>query len=336
MPPTKTKRPTLRDVARDAGVSYQTVSRVINGDLHVASATRSRVLKTIDKLGYRPNRVAQLLQTERSHTLEVIMFYFGFNRFLYEMAETAHELGYHLIISAISPEEFREALESAASRLVDGLILVPLMPVIDDYEELMRLTDGVPFVQIGAKLGADIPSVIYDQAQGARLAAQHLIEYGHRQLAEISGPLGNYDAVARHEGWLATLKDHPLPPALMVEGDFTIEGGYRAMNQLLDGGEPFTAVFIANDSMTMGAHTALRERGLRVPDDISIVSFDDIPEAAHFVPGLTTVRQDFQLLGKMAIEYVVSIIESLDTPVHQRVLQPKLIVRESTRPLNEG
>jgi DNA-binding LacI/PurR family transcriptional regulator len=251
------------------------------------------------------------------------------------MAETAHELGYHLIISAISPEEFREALESAASRLVDGLILVPLMPVIDDYEELMRLTDGVPFVQIGAKLGADIPSVIYDQAQGARLAAQHLIEYGHRQLAEISGPPGNYDAVARHEGWLATLKDHQLLPALMVEGDFTIEGGYRAMNHLLDGGEPFTAVFIANDSMTMGAHTALRERGLRVPDDISIVSFDDIPEAAHFVPGLTTVRQDFQLLGKMAIEYVVSIIESLDTPVHQRVLQPKLIVRESTRPLNE-
>jgi DNA-binding LacI/PurR family transcriptional regulator len=118
-----------------------------------------------------------------------------------------------------------------------------------------------------------------------------------------------------------------------VEGDFSIDGGYHAMNQLLDSGEPFTAVFIGNDSMAMGAHTALRERGLRVPDDISMVSFDDLPESAHFVPGLTTVRQDFYLLGRLAVEYVISMVEKQDTPVHQRVLQPSLIIRESTCPL---
>lgn len=333
MAPARTKRPTLRDVAREAGVSYQTVSRVINSDEHVATSTRNRVLKTIDLLGYRPNRAAQILQTARSHTLEVIMFYSGFNRFLYQMARTAHDLGYHFTITTISEEEFPAALASAASRFIDGLLLVPLIPVIDDYEELMRLTDGVPFVQIGARLGSALPSVIYDQAQGARLATQHLIAFGHRHIAEISGPRLNYDASERHLGWLDALHAANLMPGMSVESDFTIEGGYLSMCALLDGGAPFTAVFVGNDSMAMGAHTALRERGLRVPDDISIVSFDDIPEAAHFVPGLTTVRQDFDLLGRMATEYVVSLIESPDVAVHQRVLQPKLIVRESTRPL---
>ncbi len=331
MPPLKTKRPTLRDVAREAGVSYQTVSRVINGDLHVSAATRLRVSKTIEKLGYRPNHAAQILQTERSHTLEVIMFYSGFNRFLYEMARTAHELGYHFVISTVSDDEFSSALASAVSRFIDGLILIPLVPVIDDYETLSRLTDGVPFVQIGAKLGSHLPSVIYDHAQGARLATRHLIDYGHRDIAEITGPRPNYDADSRHEGWLAALREHSLTPGPVAEGDFTIEGGYRAMNQLLDSGERFTAVFVGNDSMVMGAYTALRERGLQMPGDISIVGFDDIPEAAHFVPGLTTVRQDFYLLGRLATEYIVSMIEDPETPVHQRVLQPRLIVRESTR-----
>lgn len=331
MPTPRPKRPTLRDVAREAGVSYQTVSRVINGDLHVSTATRLRVNKTIDKLGYRPNRAAQILQTERSHTLEVIMFYSGFNRFLYEMARTAHELGYHFVISTVAQEEFSSALASAISRFIDGVILIPLVPVIDDYDELLRLTDGVPFVQIGAPLGSPLPSVIYDNVQGARLATQHLIDYGHRAIAEITGPRTNYDAEGRHSGWLATLRDQGLTPGPVAEGDFTIEGGYRGMQQLLDSGEPFTAVFIGNDSMVMGAHTALRERGLRMPDDVSVVGFDDIPESAHFVPGLTTVRQDFYLLGRLATEYIVSMIEDPDTPVHQRVLQPRLVVRDSTR-----
>lgn len=329
----KPKRPTLRDVAREAGVSYQTVSRVINNDTHVSDATRARVLKTIEALGYRPNRAAQILQTERSHTLEVIMFFSGFNRFLYEMARAAHDLHYHFVISTISTDEFASALQNAASRFIDGLLLIPLVPIIDDYEQLIQLTDGVPFVQIGAKLGADIPSVIYDQAQGARLATQHLIDLGHRAIAEISGPLVNYDAQGRHEGWLKTLEDNRIEPVASIEGNFNIEGGYAAMQNLLDEGVYFTAVFVGNDSMAMGAHTALRERGLRVPDDISLVSFDDIPEAAHFVPGLTTVQQDFHRMGRLATEFLVSMIEQPDTPIHQRVLQPKLIVRESTRQL---
>jgi len=325
------QRPTIRDVAREAGVSYQTVSRVINNSGGVSPSTRIRVLKAVEKLDYRPNRVAQILQTERSQTLEVVMPYFGFNRVLYDMARAAHQRGYNLVISAIDSDEFPQALESAEARFVDGLILTPLFPFIDDYDELVRLTHGIPFVQIGAPLGAPFPSVIYDHAQGARLATQHLIDLGHRQIAEISGPLLSYDASARHEGWQATLRENDIPPQPCIEADFTIEGGYRAMNELLDSGATFSAVFAGNDSMAFGIQTALRERGLRVPDDISLVGFDDIPEAAHLVPGLTTVRQDFQLLGQLAVEYVLNLIENRDTPIYQRVLSPKLVVRSSTR-----
>ena len=328
----RTKRPTLRDVALEAGVSYQTVSRVINDNAHVSAVTRTRVQKAIDTLGFRPNRAAQIMQTERSHTIEVVIFYSGFNRFLYEMARTSQDLGYHFSISAITEQEFVHTLKSASSRFVDGLILVPMTRGVDDYDVLMRMTDGIPFVQISADVGANIPSVMYDQTQGARLATQHLIDLGHRHIAEISGPLQNYDACDRHEGWMATLKNNGMDFSLSVEGDFTIDSGYQAMNRLIDDGAPFTGIFIGNDSMSFGAHTALRERGLRVPEDVSIVGFDDIPESAHFVPGLTTVRQDFQLLGRLAVEYLVGMIENPDTPIHQRVLQPRLIVRGSTQP----
>lgn len=326
------RRPTLRDVAREAGVSYQTVSRVINNNSNVATATRHRVLKAIEALDFHPNRAAQILQTERSHTIEVVMPYFGFNRVLYDMARATHERGYHFFISAIDNDEFANTLESANARFTDGLILIPLIPIVDDYDTLNKLTHGIPFVQIGARLGANLPSVIYDQAKGARLATQHLIDLGHRQIAEISGPLLNYDAYDRHEGWLATLINNDLPLGPSVESDFTTEGGYEAMSRLLDDEAAFTAVFVGNDSMALGVHTALRQRGLRVPDDISVVGFDDLPESAHLVPALTTVRQDFQLLGQLAVEYIIDLIEKPETPVYQRVLPPKLIIRESTRP----
>lgn len=331
----KTKRPTLYDVAREANVSYQTVSRVINDKSHVSEETRDRVQKAIKTLGFRPNRAAQIMQTERSDTIEVVLFYSGFNLFLYEMARMVQQLGYHFVISAITDNDFAGTLESAASRFVDGLIIVPDTRLRGDYEELKALTDGIPFIQVGAPLGANLPSVIYDQGQGARLATQHLIELGHRNIAEISGPLRNQDGYDRHMSWMATLKEAGLEMGMSVESDYSIEGGYRAMRDLLENGGDFTSVFIANDSMAFGAHTALREYGLRVPHDISIVSFDDIPESAHFVPGLTTVRQDFNLLGRMAVEYLVSLIDNPDTPIHQRVIQPKLIIRESTAALTK-
>jgi DNA-binding LacI/PurR family transcriptional regulator len=328
----KNKRPTLRDVAEEAGVSYQTVSRVINNNENVSGKTRSRVLKAIEKLDFRVNRAAQIMQTERSHTIEVVLFYAGFNLFLYEMARSAQRAGYHFVISAITEDEFESTLEGAASRFIDGLVIVPMMPMAESFSELEKLCNGIPFVQVGARMGSDVPAVMYDQAQGSRAAVEHLISLGHRKIAEISGPLANHDGADRHETYLKVLRENALGKGLSIEGDFSIDSGYHSMKQLLESGGDFSAVFMGNDSMAFGAHSALREAGLRVPEDISIVSFDDVPEAAHFVPKLTTVRQDFQALGRLTIEYLLSMIENPETEIYQRVLQPQLMIRESTCP----
>ena len=294
--------------------------------------TRNRVIEAIDKLEFRVNRAAQIMQTKRSHMVDAILFNAGFNLFLHEMARLVQQDGYQFFISAVTENEFQHTLDSAASRFVDGLILTPNTVVPEDYDVLVNMCNGIPFVLVGAKLGAPVPSVLYDQQRGAQLAVQHLIDLGHTKIAEVTGVMTSNDGADRHEGWLATLRQNGLTPGPVVEGDFGIQGGYQAMNTLLDRSEEFTAVFVGNDSMTFGAHTALREHGLSVPDDVSIVGFDDLPEAAHFVPGLTTIRQDFKLLGHMAIEYLLSMIDNPNTAIHQRILQPELIVRGSTCP----
>jgi len=327
----KTKCTTLRDVAREAGVSYQTVSRVINNHENVSAKTKVRVQKAIDKLGFRVNRAAQIMQTKRSNTIEAIIFNAGFNLFLHEMARAMQKSGYLFSIATIKDDEFETTLANASSRFVDGLILITDKPMSEDYEQLSAMCNGIPFVQVGAKLGAKLPSILYDNAQGARLATEHLIELGHQKIVEISGPLQNADGNDRHMSWQWTMQEHGLDTSLSVEGNYSIEGGYDAMKRLLQQTDDFTAVFAANDAMAFGANTALRERGLRVPDDISVVGYDDVPEAAHFVPALTTVRQDFQLIGRLVVDYILEMVNDPKTPIHQRVLQPELVIRESTR-----
>jgi len=330
------KRATIRDVAREAGVSYQTVSRVINNQGNVSLKTKLLVDTAVEKLGFRINRPAQIMQTGRSNTIEVILFYTGFNMFLYEMARVTQRAGYHFVLSAVTDDEFEETLASAASRFIDGLVFLPDKPLPQTYEQLNKLCNGIPFVQVGAKMGMNpnLPCVLYNQKHGARLATEHLIHLGHRAIAEISGPLFNQDGSDRHEAWLQTMREHGLDSHLSVEGDYSIESGYRNMRELLNRGEPITAIFVGNDLMAFGAHTALREHGLSVPRDISIVGFDDIAEAAHFVPSLTTVRQDFQLLGRLAVEQLINRIENPTTQPKRVVLEPELIIRESTRAIS--
>lgn len=326
------KRTTLRDVAKSAGVSYQTVSRVINSHDNVSEKTRRRVMKAIEELDFHVNRVAQIMQTKRSNVIEIIIFDAGFNLFLYEMAHATQQAGYQCMISTISESQIVDAINNATSRFVDGLVIASMSATSDDHETLSRLSKGIPIVLVGARFGTAIPSVLYDQKRGTQLAVQHLIDLGHKQIATISGNLQSNDGYDRHEGWKATLQENGLSPGPVAHSDFSIDGGYAAMNQLLSSNQPFTAAFIANDSMAFGAYTALREHGLKVPDDISIVGFDDIPESVHFTPRLTTIRQDFQLLGRMAIEYVLRLINDPKLPAHQRILQPELIIRDSTKP----
>ncbi len=325
------KRATLYDVARHAGVSYQTVSRVINGSPHVSPRTLKRVQEAIEDLNYQPNKAAQTLVTRRSFTLEVITagtMHYGPAHMVTGVERAAKASGYKLVYSNV---EYADAEE--IQRLVDNLgnadgviIITPIHdPAYEGIAELCRK----PFIKVGARPGEQQPSVIIDQRQGSQMATQHLIDLGHRHIAEICGPLNWYDAEARHQSFLATLLANQLNPGPIVHGDWTSASGYRAARELLKN-EGFSAVVVGNDQMALGAMRAFREAGLQIPDDLSIVGFDDIPEAAFFEPPLTTINQDFIALGKQSVEYLVELLEDPETPRHQRTLYPRFVARLST------
>lgn len=329
---------TLDHVAQLAGVSSQTVSRVVNNRPYVSEETRRRVQNAIRQLGYRPNRAARSLVTQRSCMLGLIGFgidHYGPTQMINHIERTARAKGYGVrfsSIDAVSPSELNRALEDLGDRAVDGIVFI--LPVEGaDNETLAEICAGIPFVQIDAPLAAKAPSIVIDQYLGSQFATQHLIDLGHRRLCEISGPLVWYGAQARHQSWLNTVTGAGLQPGPSLEGDWTARSGYDAMRQLLAEHRGFTGVVVGNDQMALGAIRALREHGLSVPDDVSVIGFDDVPEAAYFEPPLTTIRQNFAALGEQSVDYLTSLIEHPETPIHQRVLYPTLIARNSTRSL---
>jgi DNA-binding LacI/PurR family transcriptional regulator len=328
------KRYTIYDVADAAGVSYQTVSRVINKSPNVSEETRLRVMNAIQEMEYQPNKAAQVLNTQRSYLLEVIALdLFSGAPAIDTMSYLAKERGYKVMISAIDEADLEIVLQDALGRSVDGIIFLCSSARIPSahFRDLCQKT---PFVQMIAEYGTAIPSVVLDQQYGSQLATRHLIDLGHRNIAEISGPRDNVDSKARHQGWLAALADCSLKPGPSAPGRFTVEGGYAAAEALLDGKRPFTAIVSANDEMALGAIRGLHEHGLHVPEDISIVGFDDVHFAAYTMPPLTTVRQDFRLMAKHTIDYIIELIEKPQSPLEQRVIVPQLIIRESTRALS--
>lgn len=327
------KQATLRDVADLASVSYQTVWRVVKDRPHVAEETRRRVLAAVRELDYRPHRAAQMLTTGRSHILHLIFFEGGHDDSLFSVLHWAQEFGYTLVVTALndvlSPDAVRSALRDTA-QMIDGVLIV--MPYAQlSYEELRDLCQGRPFVVVNSKLGSRMPSVVFDQWNGARQIVEHLIELGHTEIAEISGPLESADGSMRHSSWRRCLEVHNLDTGLSVAGDFDVCSGYVGAKQLLGKSRSFTALVAGNDRMALGAIRAVREAGLRVPEDVSVVGFDDVPEAAFYNPPLTTVRQDFDVLGRESIEYLVALIEDSQIAVQQRVLYPELVIRQSTQ-----
>ncbi|CAG0952463.1 partial Lactose operon repressor, partial [Anaerolineae bacterium] len=324
----KKQRYTLHDVARIAEVSYQTVSRVINAHPSVSPETRARVQKVIAELGYQPNMVAKSLAVNRSHTLAVLVFgmsHYGPTQIVLNIERTAKALGYDLIFSAInqpSSDALHQAMDNLTGRRVDGILAIS--PVVGfAYDDLASLCHGIPLVQIDPEIGLEVPSVVVEQTYGSRLVTEYLIGMGHQRMAEISGPLNWFGAIARHEQWTASLHAAGLQPQKSIEGDWSADSGYRSARLLLNDDPGFTALVVGNDQMALGAIYALRERGLRVPDDVSVVGFDDIPEAAFFRPALTTVQQDFNALGAMGVRCLLEFIEAPDTPVQQHLLYPK-------------
>lgn len=329
------KKVTLNDVAHHAGVSYQTVSRVINKHPSVAEDTRKRVLEAIRLLNYRPNQAARSLVTNRSDTIAIISFgtsYYGPAQMVSNITQHAKNNGYHVSLSSVQElkrKEIKAALDDLHGNLVDGIIMIA--PIISDFmPEIKELVGDIPFVQIDTQPQTGIASVVIEQAYGTRLAVEHLIDLGHREIAEISGPLNWYDAIMRHQSWIETMQEHNLSHKMSTEGNWTAKSGYEAVQSLLESGAEFTGLVVANDQMALGAIAALNKADLRIPADVSVVGFDDVPEAAYYLPALTTIRQDFSTLGAQSVAYLVSLMENVETPIRQRALYPELIIRDST------
>jgi DNA-binding LacI/PurR family transcriptional regulator len=332
MDPAKVRAPNIRDVARLAGVSHQTVSRVLNESPNIRPATREHVLQVIAETGYRPNPAARALVTSRSKTIGVLSSQsglYGPTTSIQAIEVAARAAGYRLSVTSITTSEYdslRSGLEFLQGQSIDALVI--LAPQVRVFEAIRELSIDVPFVTLEATELDPGHTLSVDQSSGARLAVRHLIELGHRDILHIAGPSDWIEAQARLDGYRREMADAGLAARAEVVGDWTAEFGYRAGLELLRNRD-FTAVFCGNDQTALGFMHACTEAGVSVPGDVSVIGFDDIPESAHFSPPLSTVRQNFVEIGRRAVDVLLS--ELAGEPPHAlQPIAPELVVREST------
>jgi len=327
----------MSDVAALAGVSHQTVSRVINGHPNVAPATRERVEAAIAQLGYRPNVAARALVTGSTRTIGLVTVkinQYGPAQTMLGLEEAARAAGYALSVSILDDATagaMREAVNTFVSQRVAAI--VALSTYDDAAEALSALDPPVPLVAVQVGGDEDRPAVGVDQEAGARLATRHLLDLGHRTVHHVAGPADSKEARGRIEGWRAELLAAGAPVPEILQGDWTPSSGHAAGRELagrLRAGEDVTAVFLANDQMALGLLAALHEEGIEVPGDVSVVGFDDLPEAPYFTPPLTTVRQDFAELGRRGVALVLARMRGED--LHPDAVPAPLLVRSSTGP----
>jgi DNA-binding LacI/PurR family transcriptional regulator len=333
---TRPRRPraaVMSDVGRLAGVSHQTVSRVINGSPHVRPETRERVLAAMHELGYRPNPVARALVTGRSNMLGVVSFdttLYGPASTLLGIERAAHEAGYFIIVAslkALNRSSVVDAVERLRRHGVDGILVIS--PLQDAADALRHAPDDVPLVAVEAGPAEGVSVVEVDRLAGAVSATRHLLDLGHETVWHVAGPSEFLESRQRLEGWRATLAaaGAEAPPALI--GDWSARSGYD-LGRRLCSDPSVTAIFVANDQMALGVLRAMHEAGRHVPGQVSLVGFDDIPEAAYFIPPLTTVRQDFDEVGARSLNLLVRTIESGQRVPSDSRVQPELVVRAST------
>lgn len=331
------RAPGMVDVARLAGVSHITVSRVLNHHPSVRPETRAKVEAAIAELGYRRNTVARALKSGRSSTIGVVIAgseLFELPRVLLGVETAARAAGYWVNLASWQGggvEDLTEAVQRLTDQSVEAVAVIADRPVAAD-----ALTELVARVPMSVVMSGDLPnprlgSVELDQDLGARMAVRHLVDLGHREVVHLSGRLSTWDARERVDGWRAEVDVTPGAGGEMLEGDFTAASGHRLALALADrDGGPPGAVFAGNDQMAMGVLAAFAERGVRVPQDVSLVGFDDMAGSGYLVPALTTVRQDFVALGSGAIEVLLDMLGGR-TGGHRKI-PPELVVRRSTAP----
>jgi DNA-binding LacI/PurR family transcriptional regulator len=334
-PPARQRPPSQADVAALAGVSAQTVSRVANGLANVDEHTRERVLSAMRVLGYQRNSAARALALGRFHMLGVVTFDLsahGNARTLAAISRAARAAGYSVDVACVemaTEDAVQEAFSQLAGQAVDGVVVIEAQ-ILD--RRGLRLSSGVPVVVADGDPEHPFPSVDNNQAAGAAAATQHLLDLGHRTVWHVGGPQDSYSARRRATAWHATLKAAGAPVPTLRLGDWTSASGYR-IGRRLAARDDVTAIFVANDHMALGVLRALHEAGRTVPDEVSVVGFDDLPEADCFIPPLTTVHQDFEEIGRQCVSLLLDQIEPGADPGKRQIsVPPRLVLRASTAP----
>jgi DNA-binding LacI/PurR family transcriptional regulator len=337
MPKSPAETATIKNVAQHAGVSYQTVSRVINDHPSVSPATRARVQEAIRELDFHPSSAAQLLAAKRSGVIGVVTYglmHFGPAKMLASLDEAARELGYtvsNVNIGAFTPNEIGRAIQQLRRQKVEGImVFAPTLEV--SPAQIEALAGDVPLVITDTEPSPGRYVTNMDHFTGTRNAAQHLLALGHCRIGFINGPLNWYASMMRRQGWLSAINQAGLEPAAEFEGDWNARSGHKATNEFLERSLGITAILAANDQMALGALHALHQHNLELPRDMSVIGYDDIPEAEFFEPALTTVRHDFGQIAQKALEQLMSRIDGRDKTNELVVIVPSLIVRGSTGP----
>ncbi|MEV5704459.1 LacI family DNA-binding transcriptional regulator [Actinoallomurus sp. NPDC052274] len=325
-----TARPGLRDVAKLAGVSHQTVSRVFQDHPRVSSETRAKVLAAAAQLDFRPNAFARALATGRSRTLGVVSFdatLFGPASMISEIERCAREADYFTSVIALQSASER-SISAAAERLrgqgVDGLIVIPgHVPLTQTTK---HLPSDLPVVVMESE--TVVPAVGVDQYTGPKAATRYLLDLGHRTVHHLPGPMSWLESRERARGWHDALTEAGAPVPPTIPGDWSAGSGYdRGLALAAD--PDVTAVFASNDQNALGLLRALHEAGRRVPDDVSVIGFDDIPEAAYFIPPLTTIRQDFAAVGRSSVNLLLEQIETGRRSDKKIIISTELVSRSS-------
>ncbi len=327
---------TMRDVAKLAGVSHQTVSRVINGDPSVLPETRQRVDQAVGELGYRPNAIARSLAEGRTHMLACFapnLTDYTFANIIEGAEAEARQCGYFLVASSVPDEtNFSNLIDQlVSSRRTEGLLVIN--PYIDSRHQYINHL--FPTVLIGSVSREDgIGSVCLNDEEAGYQATRYLLDLGHCSIACITGPTSEDCVHDRTSGYQRALGEagKVVDPSLIGYGDWSAATAYRVVEQWLQKPLRFSAIFAQNDSMAIGAIRALRSHKIRVPEDVSVIGVDDMPLASYFDPPLTTIRQDTYAIGREAARLLIQTIENPDLPNSYQRLPVELVVRQSTQP----
>lgn len=328
------RQPNIYDVAKLAGVSHQTVSRVINNGPYTKAATKERVLKAMESLGYVPNAAARALVTSKTKIVGILVsdiVYHGPVGMMHAMEAEARKDGYFAISASVDPfdqDSIYEGIEHLRRVGIEGLVVIT--PQSNSVKAVEKLVTNIPVVFIDSPNKSKKLSAELDNFSGAQKATEHLISLGHKNILHISGPASWFDAPPRARGYEKAMQDAKLKPQV-IEGDWSVPTGYRIGKELEIDKSKITAVFAANDHLALGLIRALRERGYKVPERVSVVGFDDVPEAAYYEPPLTTMRPDFAELGRVAMGLILGRLKD-NKQIKTNSLVPELIIRKSTAP----